>query len=143
MSDHPLKDDCIFCKIIQGEMPAAVIAETSAVMAILDAFPATRGHTLILPRGHYENLYDMPGDLLAACAEASQKIARALASAINPDGLALHQYNGAAAGQTVWHYHQHIIPRWHGQRPQAHGSTPADRDELDELAALIREHLDW
>jgi len=142
MSDHPMKDDCIFCRIIAGEARAAVIAETNEVMAIMDAYPATRGHTLILPRGHYETIHQLPIELLSACAEFSQKIAQAIAATIHPDGIALHQYNGAAAGQTVLHYHQHIIPRWHGQRSQGHGSTPADFDELEELAAEIRDHLE-
>lgn len=143
MSNSRHDPECIFCRIANGEAPAAVIVETDDVIAILDAFPAVEGHTLVMPKSHHPGLQDIPAELLQACAAASQQVALAVERTLGPDGIALAQYNGSAAGQTVFHYHQHIMPRWHGRRPEAHGSTPADMDELQALAERIRAQLDW
>ena len=143
MADTPFDPECIFCRIAAEEMEAAVIVETNDIIAILDAFPSSTGHSLVLPRAHHENLLTVPPELLAACAEASQHLARALQAALSPDGIAVTQFNGAAAGQTIFHYHQHVIPRWEGQDWRSHGKQKADLAEQHELAARIRDHMDW
>ncbi len=134
--------DCIFCRIVNGDMPAAVVMRSDRVLAILDAFPSSRGHCLVLPTEHHENLMAMPTDLLTACAETTQLIARAAQATLQPDGIALTQFNGAAAGQTIFHYHQHVIPRWRGQDWRSHGKEKADPEELLMLAERIRRNLE-
>ncbi len=139
----PHVSDCIFCQIASGQLPAATVVETDDILVILDAFPSSQGHSLILPKAHHTDLMQMPPDLLAQCAKASRQVAQALMQALEPDGIAVTQFNGAAAGQTVFHYHQHVIPRWQGQDWRSHGRVKADIEDLHALAERIRASLDW
>ena len=143
MSDEPRDPDCIFCRIVAGEIPAAEVARTDEVVVFMDAFPSSRGHTLVIPKAHYPTLMDMPPALLQTVGLAVQDVALAIRAALAPDGIALSQFNGEAAGQTVFHYHQHLIPRWQGQDRRSHGKDQADSDELNAVAALIRAELPW
>ena len=143
MSDHATDPDCIFCKIRDGAIPGAMIAGTDHVLAFMDAFPSSRGHCLVIPKAHHADLMAMPPELLQTVAVAVQDVARAVQAAVEPDGIALTQFNGEAAGQTVFHYHQHIIPRWQGQDRRSHGKDQADPEELQAVAARIAGHLDW
>jgi histidine triad (HIT) family protein len=129
----------IFARIISGEIPAAKVYEDAHTLAFLDIGPASRGHTLVIPKDAYPDLWAMPPELLAAVSVATQRVAQALRAALAPDGLNVVQNNGAAAGQTVFHYHVHLIPRWEGDnavggwRPQSPTSA-----ELATLAEQIR-----
>jgi histidine triad (HIT) family protein len=131
--------DCIFCKIVAGDVPSHKVYEDDATFALLDINPATHGHTLVIPKQHVADLYDASPDVLSAIAHTVQTVARRLQQALQPDALNVIQNNGSAAGQTVFHYHVHLIPRWKGDgalklwRP---GET--DHAALGTLAANLR-----
>ena len=104
--------DCIFCKLAGGEIPTATLYEDDDFRIILDAGPATKGHCLILPKGHYANLYELPDELASKVFVLAKKTAARLQKALGCDGMNIVQNNGTAAGQTVFHFHMHLIPRW-------------------------------
>ncbi|MBW1954577.1 MAG: HIT family protein [Deltaproteobacteria bacterium] len=103
--------DCIFCKIIQGEIPSVKIYEDDCVFAFMDINPISTGHTLIIPKMHAENIWEIPEADLAAIHVASKKIAQAMRNALDPLGVAALQLNGRGVNQLVMHYHLHLIPR--------------------------------
>ena len=128
----------IFSRIINGEIPAAKVYEDDQTLAFLDINPASRGHTLIIPKQELPTLLDLPPELLTAVALTTQRVARAVMAALHPDGLNIVQNNGSAAGQVVMHYHVHIIPRWEGDRAVKHWKPgEASSEELREVAAAI------
>lgn len=104
--------DCIFCKIANGEIPAATIYEDEDFRVILDLGPATRGHALILPKTHAANIYEMPDELVGKAMILAKKMAARMTQALGCDGFNVVQNNGEAAGQTVFHFHMHLIPRY-------------------------------
>ncbi|MCI5903222.1 MAG: HIT family protein [Blautia sp.] len=104
--------DCIFCKIANGEIPAATIYEDEEFRVILDLGPATRGHALILPKTHAANIYEMPDELVGKAMILAKKMAVRMTQALGCDGFNVVQNNGEAAGQTVFHFHMHLIPRY-------------------------------
>ena len=104
--------DCIFCKLANGEIPTATLYEDDDFRVILDAGPATKGHCLILPKEHYADLYEIPDDLLQKAAVLAKKMTGKLTKAFHCDGLNVVQNNKPAAGQTVFHFHIHLIPRY-------------------------------
>ena len=108
--------DCIFCKLAGGEIPTATLYEDDDFRVILDAGPATKGHCLILPKEHYADLYEIPEDLLMKAAVLAKKIAVKMTRAMNCDGFNIVQNNKPAAGQTVFHFHIHLIPRYTNDR---------------------------
>ncbi|NCC34233.1 MAG: HIT family protein [Chloroflexia bacterium] len=128
----------IFTKIVNGEIPSAKVYEDDLTLAFLDINPASRGHTLVICKPELPSLLDLSPDLLAATTHTTQLVARALMAALEPDGFNILQNNGSAAGQVVFHYHVHIIPRWNSDRvltPWRPGSvSPSD---LRDTAALI------
>ncbi len=128
----------IFSRIVSGEIPAAKVYEDDQTLAFLDVSPASQGHTLVICKAEHPGLLDLPPELLAAVARTTQLVARALVAALRPDGFNIVQNNGAAAGQTVFHYHVHIIPRWDGDRAVG-GWKPgsASPAELSALAAQV------
>ena len=105
-------DDCVFCKIVKGELPAAKVYEDSQIVAFLDIAPVNKGHTLVVPKEHYENIYDLPEELLKRIASLSKKLSTAIKEATSADGITIHQSNGKAAGQVIMHFHIHIMPRY-------------------------------
>jgi histidine triad (HIT) family protein len=128
----------IFSKIVSGEIPALKIYEDEATLAFMDISPASRGHALVISKDEHADLYVLPHATLAAVMQTVQHVARGLRAALQPDGINIIQNNGAAAGQTVFHYHVHIIPRWEGDnavRLWQPGS--ADQAELRALAEQI------
>lgn len=132
----------IFSRIVSGEIPAATLYEDDLTLAFLDVNPGSRGHTLVICKQELPDLLSLPPDLLAAVARTTQLVARALMAALSPDGLNVVQNNGPAAGQTVFHYHVHLIPRWDGDGAlNAWRPGKATPDELRELAALISARL--
>lgn len=134
--------NCIFCQIVAGSAPSAKVYEDDAVLVFLDIFPASAGHTLIIPRQHFENLYETPPELLQSVMRTSRRIALAMRSAFQPDGLFVGQLNGAAAGQTVFHYHMHLVPRSAGDPFVIHGRKLADPNELAAIADRLRAALE-
>ncbi|MDD2957324.1 MAG: HIT family protein [Lachnospiraceae bacterium] len=110
-----MKDqNCIFCKIANGEIPAATLYEDEDFRVILDLGPASKGHALILPKEHAANLYELPDALAGKAMILAKKIASKLSVALKCDGFNIVQNNGEAAGQTVFHFHIHLIPRYKG-----------------------------
>ncbi len=106
--------DCIFCKIIKGDIPSTVLYEDEEFKVIFDVSPATKGHVLILPKKHYANVFEMPEDVAGRVFILAKKIAGILKEKTNCDGVNIVQNNGEAAGQTVFHFHMHVIPRYKG-----------------------------
>ena len=106
--------NCIFCKISGGEIPSKTIYEDEEFRVILDISPATRGHALILPKEHYANLYEMPEDVAARVMKLAKRLAGHMTEALQCDGFNIMQNNGEVAGQTVFHFHMHLIPRYVG-----------------------------
>ena len=131
-------DSCIFCKIANGEIPSNTIYEDDKFRVILDNGPATKGHALVLPKEHYANLFEMPEDLLADAAVVAKKVATNIKDKLSCDGLNLVQNNGETAGQTVMHFHLHIIPRYQndGQRILWNPTSPS-AEELVEVKNTI------
>lgn len=129
----------VFAKIIRGELPAAKIHEDDEVLAFMDVFPQSRGHTLVISKtSQARNILDVDPEVLTRLTLVTQKVAKAVEAALKPDGLTLMQFNGAAGGQTVFHLHFHVIPRWEGEAMKGHGQAGmADAGELKALAEKI------
>ena len=133
----------IFAKILRGEIPAHKVFEDEAVLAMLDLFPHSRGHMLVLPKAPSRNLLDADPAVMSAAAARLPRLAQALQAATGADGIRLAQFNEAAAGQTVFHLHFHLIPIYEGVPLRAgHGVGQADAGELAELAKAIASKLD-
>ena len=132
-----MKDDCIFCKLANHVFNTNIIYEDDDFTVILDAGPATRGHALILPKEHYANLYEISDGLLSKAAVLSKKLVTALTEKLHADGYNVVQNNGETAGQTVFHFHIHLIPRYKDDG-QLIGWKPGKPDN-DELMALAEE----
>lgn len=136
------KDDCIFCKIAAGEIPSATVYEDENFRAILDLGPAAKGHTLVIPKNHSDNLLDIDSETAARALPVISKTANAIKEALGCDGLNVVQNNGEAAGQTVMHLHFHIIPRYNNDKVSI-GWEPMkpSSDELAATAELIKAKL--
>ena len=136
------KDDCIFCKIANGEIPSKTLYEDEDFRVILDLGPATRGHALILPKEHADNLYELPEETAARVFVLAKKMAAKMTEKLHCDGLNIVQNNGEVAGQTVHHFHMHVIPRHAGDDVQVtwkQGET--ESESLKALADAIRKHI--
>ncbi len=134
-------DNCIFCRIIRGEIPSKTVFENEHFKAMLDIGPASRGHVLIMPKEHYSNLFEMPEALAAEVLPLAQKIAAGVQKAFQPAGIKLVQNNGAMAGQSVMHFHLHIIPCYDGTEVGQWNPGSPSGEELDEVLAAIKEAL--
>ena len=136
-------EGCIFCAIAEHRSPASILYEDEESIAFFDVFPIAKGHTLVIPKKHYADLYELADDAGRAVIRATARTATALRAALAPDGLNVLQSNGHAAGQRVFHFHFHVVPRWVGDRlflpPRA--KEPASRSDLDELAAAVRQRF--
>jgi len=133
----------IFAKILRGEAPCARVFEDEHVFAFMDVFPQGRGHTLVIPKhSAARNLLEEEPAVLSPLILGVQRVARAVRAALQPDGLVVTQFNGAASGQTVYHLHFHIIPRWEGVALKGHGvGGMADMTELKALADQIAANI--
>lgn len=133
----------IFAKILRGDMPAARVFEDEHVLAFMDVFPQSRGHTLVIPKHtQARNLLEEEPERLANLMLGVQRVARAVRAALNPDGIVITQFNGSPAGQTIFHLHVHIIPRWSDVPLGRHGEGGmADPDELSRLAQAIADKI--
>lgn len=144
MTIHGTYDpDNIFAKMLRGEVPCVKVFEDDVALAFMDIFPQTEGHTLVIPKDvTARNLLEMPEDKLGPYMARVQTVARAVEQALKPDGLVVTQFNGAPAGQTVYHLHFHIIPRRDGEDLKRHaGGGPADSETLQNIAKRITAYL--
>lgn len=129
-------DNCIFCKIANGEIPSATLYEDDDFRVILDLGPASKGHALVLPKEHAANIYELPDELAAKAMVVAKKVAAKLSAGLKCDGLNIVQNNGEPAGQTVFHFHMHLIPRYVGDRAHVRVSwdpgklTDEDKEEI-------------
>jgi histidine triad (HIT) family protein len=140
MSLHGTYDDNnLFAKILRGEIPAVKVFEDDEVLAFMDIFPQSRGHLLVLPKNvKARNFLELPADRVAPLMERVHRLTIATAKALRPDGITVTQFNGEDAGQTIFHLHFHIIPRYAGKRLAGHGhGNKADIAELGQIAAEI------
>ena len=136
--------DNIFARILRGEIPSVKVWEDEHVLAFMDVFPQSEGHVLVVSKTSTgQNLLDIEPEVLVRLTAAVQRTAKAVVRALRPDGFQIVQYNGADAGQTVFHLHFHIIPRWAGRPMKGHGHAPmAETSTLRALADRIAADLD-
>lgn len=142
-----MMSNCIFCKIIKGDIPSAKIYEDEHVYAFMDIMPVTKGHVLLIPKKHVENIYDFTEEDAAQFFKAAPKVANALKEEFEPIGMNLLQNNGSAAGQTVFHYHLHFIPRYDDTDGFNLSTWESKQDEfttekVQQLAEKIRQKLE-
>ncbi|MDY5807377.1 MAG: HIT family protein [Lachnospira sp.] len=132
------KDDCIFCKLANGVIPTNSLYEDDVVKVIFDAGPASSGHVLILPKEHFDNVYALDDDTAAHVFQVAVKVAKALKEGLNLEGLNIVQNNGEIAGQTVFHFHMHIIPRYKGDTVNV-GWKPGEvtDEEIEKIKSLV------
>lgn len=142
MDEHIDPVACIFCRIVSRQAPAHVVFEDERVLVFMDIFPVADGHTLVIPKAHATNLLHTDEADLAAVIGRSRSVASALRRVLEPDGIGVFQLNGAAAGQIVFHYHMHLIPRMQGDALQIHSRTPGDPERLAELAGRLARALE-
>ncbi|MGH8352903.1 MAG: HIT family protein [Pseudomonas sp.] len=132
----------IFAQIIRGAAPCYKLYEDDEVLAFLDLFPQSLGHTLVIPkRAAARNILDIDADNLCQLMRVTQRLAQVLVDELRPDGVQVAQFNGAPAGQTVFHIHMHIVPRYAGQGLGIHASQKADPAELERLQARLLQRI--
>ena len=135
-------DDCIFCKMVAGQIPVAKIYEDEIILSFLDIGPISDGHTLVIPKQHFEKLHECPSELLGQVFTRIGKIAGAVAAAMNSDGYNLLCNNGRAAGQLIKHLHFHIVPRKTGDGVfDRWPSFKYEDEKIEEVARAIRKNL--
>ena len=139
MSEYETQN--IFAKILRGEIPSTKVFEDETILVMMDVFPQSRGHTLVLPKAPSRNLLDADAAVMAKVATYLPRLAAAVKRATGADGLRLMQFNEAPAGQTVFHLHFHLIPIYEGTEMGRHGQGQADPAELKSLAAAIAAEL--
>ncbi len=137
----PYDTNNIFGRILRGEAPAFKVYEDDSNIAILDVMPQADGHTLVLPKAAAENLFDLDHESAKSLVLCVQHVALGIRAAFQPDGMRLMQLNGGAAGQTVFHFHMHIIPCYEGQALRKHARGMAEASELESHADKIRQAL--
>lgn len=136
------KEDCVFCKIVNGDIPSNTIYENSEFKVIMDISPATKGHVLVLPKEHFKDIYDIDAETAGKLFQLAAVVARALKEVLHCDGLNIIQNNGEIAGQTVFHFHMHLIPRYEGDDVTVKWKEHSmDVEEMDQLRKDIRKAL--
>lgn len=137
-----MSEDCVFCRIVRGEIPATVVHQDELTIAFMDIGSVNPGHMLVAAKAHVENIYAVDDELAAALMAGAARAARAIKAALRPQGLSLFQANEPAGGQTVFHVHIHVLPRWDGDGMDL--SWPVrnpPREQLEQVAARIRAAL--
>jgi histidine triad (HIT) family protein len=135
--------DCIFCKIVAGEIPCTKVFEDDATLSFMDIMPLNKGHLLVIPKEHYNTIIEVEPDLYGHLYSVACKISKAVQAALNPDGINIMQLNGRAANQVVPHVHIHVAPRWHGDglTISAWEPVPGNMEEIAKVADAIRSKL--
>ena len=137
-----METSCLFCKIIRREAPASIVYEDEKVIAFLGIRPLNEGHTLVIPREHYETVYEIPEELNAHIYKIVKRAAIAVKTATKADGITIIQQNGHAAGQEIFHLHVHVVPRYEGQKlPKFTDIATANREHLEKTAEKIRQQF--
>ena len=132
--------NCIFCSIIAGDIPSYKVYEDDRFLAFLDIFPASKGHTLVIPKEHHEDIHAMSADIYGAMASVAKSVADLLMNKLSSEGTTIMQMNREAGWQTVFHAHMHVIPRWEGDAlHKPWDIAPADQAELAALKNLLTE----
>jgi histidine triad (HIT) family protein len=132
-------ENCLFCKIVAGEIPSTIVDEDARTMAFMDINPATRGHALVIPRAHARDLHEIPADDLQAVALAAQRLAVRMRARLGADGVNLINSCGSAAWQTVFHFHMHVVPRYVGDPLELPWvPAPGDMDAIAATGTLLR-----
>lgn len=134
--------NCIFCKIIAGEIPCVKLYEDELTMAFMDINPGNEGHALVIPKEHWEDVHAISSDLIGSTVKTVKKIATAVEETLNPDGINLVQANGKGAAQSVFHFHMHILPRRMDDELKMNwGLRPGDMDAIKEVCERIKKNL--
>jgi histidine triad (HIT) family protein len=135
--------DCIFCKIVAGEIPAVKVLDEDKVLAFMDINPASRGHMLVIPKSHAENIFEISEADLSAVMDAVKRCAVAVKEAVGAEGITVLQLNGKASDQLVPHLHVHIMPRWEndGMSVSQWDMGKGDPEELEKLARELKQHI--
>jgi len=137
-----IDEACRFCRLARREDSVSVVFEDERTMAFLDIRPVNDGHTLVIPKVHYENIYEIPDDEIAHVYKTVKKVASAIRKSVRAEGVSITQHNGWAALQRVFHLHVHVIPRYEGQRfPRPEELSEVKRERLEEIAEKIRVNL--
>ncbi|WP_167957656.1 HIT family protein [Anaerosporobacter faecicola] len=137
-----MNDNCIFCKIAAGEIPSYTVYEDDDFKAFMDISPASKGHTILIPKKHADNLYELDETVASKLLPVAKKIATALKTELQCEGLNLLQNNGEIAGQTVFHFHMHLIPRYEGDQVVVKWvQEKYEGEPLDQLSARIKKHI--
>ncbi|MEE9595318.1 MAG: HIT family protein [Acidiferrobacterales bacterium] len=134
--------NCIFCKIIAGEIPCVKLYEDELTMAFMDINPGNEGHVLVIPKEHWEDVHAIPSDLIGSTVKTVKKIATAVEETLNPDGINLVQANGKGAAQSVFHFHMHILPRRMDDELKMNwGLRAGDMDAIKEVCERVKKNL--
>jgi histidine triad (HIT) family protein len=135
--------DCIFCKIVAGEIPCTKVFEDATTLSFMDISPLNKGHILIVPKEHFGSILEPDSDLYGHLYAVANRISKAVQAALNPDGINIMQLNGKAANQVVPHVHVHIVPRWHGDglTISAWEPIPGNMDEIAKNAEMVKSKL--
>lgn len=136
-----MKEDCLFCKLANGVFPTNMVYEDEDFSVIMDISPAAKGHCLVVAKEHYENALTAPDEILSKGLVVVAKVARGVKKAMGCDGINILQNNGAAAGQTIYHLHFHVIPRWENDSIDLAPKPQQAEDDLAAVAKLISENM--
>jgi len=135
--------DCVFCKILTGDIPAFKIYEDDETFAFMDINPVHDGHCLVIPKSHSKNIFETSDETLAALMASTRRVARAVEAALSPDGINVLQANGPGAAQSVFHIHFHVLPRETGDNTKLNwGLNPGDMDQISAVADKIKAALE-
>ena len=135
-------ESCIFCKIVRKQAPASIIYEDETVIVFLDIRPLNIGHTLVIPKKHYVDIFDIPENQLSQVHKVAKRVSVAVKKATNADGISIIQQNGKAAAQDIFHLHVHVVPRFEGQKlPSFSALREVERGKLEVMAKKIKHQL--
>lgn len=135
-------DNCIFCQIVKKDIPAKIVYEDEDILAFLDIEPNNPGHTLVIPKKHHQDLFDLPEDILSKLLPAIQKIAEGVRVAVSAPGINIRMNNGSEAGQIIYHAHIHIIPRFKDDGLQPWGHKKVIEAEMESLHKKIKDAIE-
>tara|TARA_B100001971_G_C18005000_1_gene439335 strand:+ start:341 stop:748 length:408 start_codon:yes stop_codon:yes gene_type:complete len=133
--------DCLFCKIVKGELPSSKIYEDEDTLAFLDLFPVNKGHSLVIPKEHYETIFDVPSDILSKVSSVMKNVADAVKKGVNADGISIAQSNGKDAGQVIPHIHFHVMPRFKDDGLKLWPQGKYEEGEMDKFKEDISKFL--
>lgn len=138
----PIDESCIFCKIVVKQAPASIVCEDETILVFLDIRPLNMGHTLVIPKDHYVDIFDIPENVLSQMYKVVKLVSSAVKKTTNADGISIIQQNGKASGQDIFHIHVHVVPRFEGQKlPPFSELREVERAKLDALAKKIKQQL--